>query len=283
VAPNARRIARLAGLVLTGAGLLISACGPEPDRSGANGAARDEVRPARASSGRIRGIVTLRGEAPPARTEANTKDPGTCGSSVPVTRLALGPNNTVRDAFVYLDGVPASEAPRARATTEIQQEHCEYGPHAMTVAPGAGLEIVNNDPVLHNVHARTATPDGLQTVFNIAQPIRGQRTKVESLLNTPGVVALTCEAGHPWMTAYILVAAHPYVATTNASGEFVIDQVPPGRYPIRMWHEGIRLTRIIPSLQQYEYEAPYEATEDVVVPENGEAVVNFALELRTLE
>ncbi len=85
------------------------------------------------------------------------------------------------------------------------------------------------------------------------------------------------------MTAYILVAAHPYVATTSSSGEFVIDHVPAGTYPIKMWHEGIRLTRIIPSLQQYEYEAPYEATQDVVVAENGETVVNFSLELRALE
>lgn len=283
MAPKARLAGRLARLVLTGAGLLAAACSPQAERPEVPGAAPDEARPARAPSGRIRGLVTLRGEPPPARHEANTKDTSACGTSVPVTRLALGPNNTVRDAFVYLDGVPASEAPRARAITEIRQERCEYGPHAMIVAPGADLEIVNNDPVLHNVHARTATPDGLQTVFNIAQPIRGQRTRLESLLNKPGVVALTCEAGHPWMTAHILVAAHPYVATTNASGEFVIDHVPAGTYPIKMWHEGIRLTRIIPSLQQFEFEAPYETAQEVVVPENGEAVVNFSLELRTLE
>jgi hypothetical protein len=152
----------------------------------------------------------------------------------------------------------------------------------MTLPAGSELEIVNNDPILHNVHARQATADGMQTVFNIAQPVRGQRTKVDAALDKPGIVALTCEAGHPWMTAYIVVANHPYVATSGDNGQFVIDDVPAGTYPIKMWHEGARLSRVIPSMQIFEYEDPYEVTEQVAVPANGEAVVNFSFELRPL-
>ena len=37
---------------------------------------------------------------------------------------------------------------------------------------------------------------------------------------------------------------------------------------------------MIPSLQIFEYEDPYEAIEQVVVPANGEAVANFSFELR---
>ena len=230
--------------------------------------------------GRIRGIVSLRGTPPAPRSEPITKDQGICGSSAPVTRLTVGKDNGIRGAFIYLDGVTANEEARPRLSTEVEQKGCAYGPHVMTLAAGSNLEIVNNDPILHNVHARQATTDGLQTVFNIAQPIRGQRTKVDAPLDKPGIVALTCEAGHPWMTAYILVANHPYVATSGETGEFVINDVPPGTYPIKMWHEGVQLSRVIPSLQVYEYEQPYESSEQVVVPANGEAVVNFSFELR---
>jgi plastocyanin len=191
----------------------------------------------------------------------------------------------VRQAFVYLEGIPSefSDGPvRARVVTEIEQKDCAYGPHAMTLAAGDNLEIVNHDPILHNVNAKQITADGLRTIFNIAQPLKGQRTKLEAPLNTPGIVRLSCEAGHPWMSAYILVADHPFVATTDTTGSFVLSDVPAGTYPLRMWHEGVRLTRVIPSLQQYEYEAPYELTQDVVVPPDGEAVVNFVLELRKL-
>jgi plastocyanin len=194
--------------------------------------------------------------------------------------VTLGKDNSVRGAFVYLDGISTHEEARPRISTEIAQKGCAYGPHVMTLPAGSDLEIVNNDPILHNVHARQATPDGLQTVFNIAQPVRGQRTKVDAPLDKPGIVALTCEAGHPWMTAYILVANHPFVATSGDNGEFVINDVPPGTYPIKMWHEGVQLSRVIPSLQVFEYEEPYEATEQVVVPANGEAVANFSFELR---
>jgi plastocyanin len=238
------------------------------------------AEPSHANRGRIRGVVTLRGTAPAQRFEPISKDQSICGSSASLTRVTLGTNNSVRGAFVYLDGISTHEEARPRLSTEIAQKGCSYGPHVTTLPTGSDLEIVNNDPILHNVHARQGTADGLQTVFNIAQPVRGQRTKVDAPLDKPGIVALTCEAGHPWMTAYILVTNHPFVATSGESGEFVIDDVPPGTYPIKMWHEGVQLSRVIPSLQIFEYEDPYEATEQVVVPANGEAVVNFSFELR---
>ena len=150
----------------------------------------------------------------------------------------------------------------------------------LTVAAGTPLDIVNSDPILHNVHARENTPEGAQTIFNVAQPLRGQRTAVNLSVKKPGIVVLSCEAGHPWMSAYVFVADHPYVAVTNDDGEFVIKGVPPGTYRIKMWHEGVRVARIIESLQRYEYEDPYELTQEVTVTPAAETIVNFELGLR---
>jgi hypothetical protein len=71
------------------------------------------------------------------------------------------------------------------------------------------------------------------------------------------------------------------VTVTKDDGEFVIEGVPPGTYRIKMWHEGVALKRNIKRLQRYEYEEPYDATRDVTVEANGEAVVNFDLILRS--
>lgn len=267
-------------LALVSSVLACSQAPPSTVPASAAPSPREELRPPAGPTGRIRGVVTLAGDAPAARSEAVLQNHDVCGQTVAVTRLAIGKDNGVGHAFVYLDGVPVHSALSLRAAAQVGQKGCEYGPHAMTIMTGSDLEIVNDDPILHNVHARAATPDGPLTVFNIAQPVRGQRSKIDAPLDKPGIVSLTCEAGHPWMTAHILVAAHPYVATTNAAGEFVIDGVPPGTYPIRMWHEGVRLERVIPSLQRYEWEAPYESTRQVVVTANGESIVTFVMELR---
>jgi hypothetical protein len=47
-----------------------------------------------------------------------------------------------------------------------------------------------------------------------------------------------------------------------------------------MWHEGVQLKKIHKALQQYEYEEPYEMTQQVTVTANAEATVNFELSLR---
>jgi hypothetical protein len=148
------------------------------------------------------------------------------------------------------------------------------------------MEIVNNDPVLHNVHTYS-TREKHRTIFNIAQPIKGQRTPIRpTLFKTRGIVMATCDAGHPWMSAYIVLADHPYYAVTDANGKYTLDNVPPGTYRLKMWHEGVAATRVEmengkPKL--YEYEEPYELVQEVTVTEGGKVEVNFDLALRSLQ
>jgi plastocyanin len=231
-------------------------------------------------TGRIRGVVRLKGDVPGPSFEPITENQNVCGNKVQVSRLALGKDKGVAHAFVYLDGVPSVEDVRPRESLLIDQKNCQYAPHALVVPAGSKIDITNSDPILHNVHGQQVTEQGQQTLFNVAQPVRGQRTTVETSL-TPGIVFLTCEAGHPWMSGYLFVANHPYVSVTGDDGEFVIEGVPPGNYRIKMWHEGVALKQNIKSLQRYEYEQPYETTQDVTVEANGEAVVNFDLVLRS--
>jgi len=231
-------------------------------------------------TGRIRGLVRLNGNAPVPTFEPVTENQNICGDRVPLSRLALGKDRGVQHAFVYLEGVPSTDKVRPRQSLLIDQKDCQYAPHALIAPAGSKIEITNSDPILHNVHGQQITDQGQQTLFNVAQPVRGQHTTVDTSL-TPGIVFLTCEAGHPWMSGYVFVANHPYVTVSGGNGEFVIEGVPPGTYRIKMWHEGVILKQNIKTLQRYEYEQPYEVTQDVTVQANGEAVVNFDLVLRS--
>jgi hypothetical protein len=270
----------LCAVVLAGGG-----CHVAEQRSDPDSAQAESPRAVSQPTGTIRGVVTLRGIVPPPRSEPVQQQQQVCGNSVPVTRLTLGTNGAVKRAIVYLADVPAgAERPQSKPpVVVVEQKDCQYAPGAMVVSTTTPIDIVNDDPILHNVHAREQTADGLRTVFNIAQPVRGQRTRVAVPLTRPGVVELSCEAGHPWMSAFMLVASHGYGAVTDDHGAFVIDDVPVGTYPLTMWHPGVTLTRVIPSLQRFEYEPPYETTRQVEVRANEETVVEFALELRPSE
>jgi hypothetical protein len=259
--------------------LLLLGCGAEQGNEIPPAVEKAAQKPS-GPTGRIRGVVHFQGDAPPQAFEAISENQNICGDKVQVSRLALGKEKGVQHAFVYLDGVQSTEKFSARDSLLVDQKNCQYAPHALIVPAGGKIEITNSDTILHNVHGHQLTDQGQQTLFNIAQPVRGQKTQVETSL-TPGIVFLTCEAGHPWMNGYVFVANHPYVTLTNDNGEFVIEGVPPGTYRIKMWHEGIRLKQNIKSLQRYEYEEPYETTQDVTVQANGEAVVNFDLALRS--
>jgi len=50
------------------------------------------------------------------------------------------------------------------------------------------------------------------------------------------VIQFKCDV-HEWMKGWIHVKEHPYFATTDASGTFRIDDVPPGTYTLVTWHE----------------------------------------------
>lgn len=235
------------------------------------------------NGGEISGVVHCAGTTNRVEQFAINKDEKICGKRKPSCRIAFGKNFGVRNAVVFLDEITEGKKITGNMKPILNQQRCEYVPHVMVVPVGAQLEIVNSDPILHNVHAYESEVS-LQTLFNIAQPIRGQRTAIkQTQLNNPGIVYMRCDAGHPWMNAFVLVAPHPYYCVTDENGNFTLDNVPPGRYKIKMWHEGVVvMDKEIQNgvVTKYSYEHAYESVKEATVQPNGKAVVNFDLTLR---
>lgn len=187
---------------------------------------------ARAGGGALKGAVHLEGAAPKPAKLSVTKDPAVCGKDKPSEFLILGKENGVKNAVVSLEGVPQGSPP-APATVVIDQKTCQYTPHVQAAPAGSTVELRNSDPVLHNVHGYR---QGGTTLFNLAMPVQNQRTK--QTLKKAGLSWFRCDAGHTWMSAYVWTFDHPFFAVTNGSGEFAINDVPPGKYKLRVWHEG---------------------------------------------
>lgn len=236
------------------------------------------------NGGTIRGTVLLSGETKKIPEMEIPKDAEICGVRTPSPRLVVGPAKGVQYAVISLEGITEGKThSRSKTRIVIDQRKCQYEPHVTILPIGEEPEIVNSDRILHNVHAYDL--NGSQTtLFNIAQPIKGQRTPIKaSMFKKPGLVLLTCDAGHPWMSAYIVVAEHPYYAVTDRTGSFVLDNIPPGSYTLRMWHEGVAVTKT--DLERgkpvrYYFEAPYEERTGVIVEPGKTIEVNFDLTLR---
>ncbi len=236
------------------------------------------------NGGTICGTVRLKGECPKIASMQTTKDPKYCGKEKNSPRLIVSKLNGVKNSIVCLEHI--AEGKKFSLSNQllcINQQHCEYSPHITILPFKQNLEIVNNDPILHNVHAYSAATTS-RSMFNIAQPIKGQRTTVkQNQLNTPGLMTATCDAGHPWMSAYIMVVEHPYFSITDADGKFSMDNIPPGNYTVKMWHEGVSVAdKEIENgkVKKYFFEEPYEITKEVTVPANGNVTVDFDLTLR---
>ena len=177
----------------------------------------------------VSGRVVFEGTIPPAEKIEVKSDTSTCGNAKEVQPLILGQNNGVANAIVTVVGVQGTVTQKEGA---LDQKNCEFVPHVQAVSVGSALKITSSDPVLHNTHG--FYEDG-STAFNIAVPIAGM--EMETKIKQPGVIKLRCDAGHTWMSAYVIATDQPYYTVTDANGNFKIEGVPVGTYEIEVWQE----------------------------------------------
>src|ERR1700730_12763940 len=162
-------------------------------------------------------------DAVPTRKIIPNKDVGGGGGLREEPLIVVGPDKGVQNAVVYLVEVAKGKAwPAQGKTPELDNVKCRFDPEVQVMRAGP-LEVVNDDPVLHNTHGYY----GKRTAFNMALPNKGQRIPTE--LSRAGTVRIDCEA-HGWMEGWIYVVDNPYYAITSADGKFNITDVPPGTY-----------------------------------------------------
>jgi len=178
----------------------------------------------------VEGNVKIDGPIPSLPPLKLTKDTTACGTDQAANEVVVaGSDGALRNVVVSLHAMKPSSPSPGHAT--LDQVGCLYRPHVQAVTVGSELTLVNSDRVLHNVHASL----GPVTVFNVAMPIKGQRLPTK--LTRPGPVRIQCDAGHPWMSAWVYVSADPLFAVTDEHGHFSIADVPPGEYTVAYWHE----------------------------------------------
>lgn len=162
------------------------------------------------------------------------KDVEFCGKSQPSRMYIISPALEVKNVLVFIDDVEKGKAaPKTDIT--IDNTKCYFEPIVGVAYKGANFVIKNSDSILHNTNLGILLKDKRSTVYNLALPTQNQIIKKP--IRRTGLHTIKCDA-HAWMRAYLYVGDHPYAAVTDASGNFEIKDLLPGKYKVTIWHEG---------------------------------------------
>lgn len=166
--------------------------------------------------------------------------------------------SALTDFVVYIDQPITNTPQRTPATLQvITQRDAVFRPHVLPVLAGTIVEWPNKDDIYHNVFSMSES-----NPFDLGLYKDPEVKKVR--FANPGRVDVFCSI-HSQMNCVILVLQNPFFAATDKSGHFRIENVPPGAYKLKAWHQ--RLPAQI---------------KEIVVPEKGEIQVQFSLGIKGL-
>jgi hypothetical protein len=183
----------------------------------------------RGKTGSIEGYVRFPGETPPPFMFLNPQDhdcPHGIGQNhlnVEQTSLAL------QNAVVILEAHEGDA--KAIRPASVVTRGCVLQPRVQVVAQNTNMLFQNSDGARHRL--RASINDA--TRFNVDLLV-SSATMRRPLVDI-GFYRIDCDR-HPWERAWIYSSAHPYATLSDAEGHFLIENIPPGRYLLRAWHEG---------------------------------------------
>lgn len=148
-----------------------------------------------------------------------------------LVRLTDSNGEPVVDAVMeLLSGSVVESGSTEMREARIDQVDKEFVPTVTTIVAGGGASFPNSDDILHHVYS-------FSPAKTFDTPLYGSDANSEyrEMFDVPGVVEIGCNI-HDWMLAYIYVGGSELMAISDSTGVASLDNVPPGRYRLRVWH-----------------------------------------------
>lgn len=209
------------------------------------------------TAGTVSGEIRYTGRKPAAKVIDMSEDPACVathkGVKVHDESLVVGKKDGLADAFVYISkGLEGKNFEVPSTPVTIDQRGCWFHPRVMGIQVGQELQILNSDPVTHNIHPMAeVNREWNHSMGPGDPPIHRKFTKVEVM------IPVKCNI-HSWMHAFIGAVDNPYFAVTKDDGSFTIPNLPPGTYTLSVWHDGMKTQ-----------------DQQITVPASGKAEANF--------
>lgn len=215
--------------------------------------------------GTLTGVVTLHGEVPKPKgyNLVTFPDPFYCGriSNGEGWRLLqpfkVDPQGRFKDVVVMIEDIKKGKGFNHRPH-RIQAVDCQFAPYITIIRNKQKIEIVNLDPVLHDVQAYETSKLGARILFNRPLPIsrhlrkadlmkgkkvknRAGRVLTQQVKMGKGRNVFVMQCGfHAYMESWGLAVDNPYFALSSKDGRFTITDIPPGTYKVVAWHPMFR-------------------------------------------
>ncbi len=191
--------------------------------------------------GNLRGRFVLDGKAPERPLLQINKDVEFCGKHEPrLEKFVIHPqDHGIANVIVWLDVKAGEKIPvhesyskSEKATVRLANKGCRFEPHVSVLRTGQTLLIDNPDQVDHN----TAAGLDRNAPFNELTPAGRsvERKKFDQSEKLPAPIQC---AIHPWMTGWLVVKDHPYVAVSDEHGHFELQHLPSGEHTFVVWQE----------------------------------------------
>jgi plastocyanin len=162
------------------------------------------------------------------RSDVKVDNPGTITGTVKCRRVRHS-----GDAVVYIEKVGDNKYDAPTEHGIVDQMNLVFIPHVIAVQKGTIVDFPNNDQVRHNVFS----PPDCCNQFNLGTYDVGASKPVT--FDKTCEVPLLCNV-HAEMSAFVVVIDNPFFGVTSKDGSFKIENVPPGTYKLKTWHEKLR-------------------------------------------
>lgn len=222
-------------LLIAIVGLLVSGCSRQQSMpaSAKQPVSYFHVDPSTAGS--IAGSVRFAGRPPALKLVDMSGDPA-CVSAHHGKQydesVSIGPHAGLANVFVYVEkGLEGKQFEPPTSAVVINQTGCWFVPRVLGIQTGQPLEIVNSDPVTHNIHPMPRANHEWNHSQGPGDPPMQRR-----FTNPEIMIPIKCNI-HSWMHAYLGVVDNPYFAVTDSAGNFSLNNLPAGTYTVAAWQE----------------------------------------------
>jgi plastocyanin len=188
-----------------------------------------------ATAGTLTGKIKFTGKRPAHKLIDMSDDPACVAAhhgKASDESITVNGNGTLANVFIYLkSGLEGKTFAVPATPVVIDQNGCWFHPRVMGIQTGQTLQVINSDPVTHNVHPMAQ----INREWNHSQG-QGDTPLARKFIKPEIMIRVKCNI-HSWMRAFIGVVEHPYFAVSTSDGTFEIRNIPPGEYVLAAWQE----------------------------------------------